>query len=88
MFTVGFKRVDKQKCTKCKLCVTTICPSGAIKLTKENWPKFIEIYCVGCNGCVNLCPTDAIWTYQTRNKKQYNLYKEFILKEIPKNKLT
>jgi Pyruvate/2-oxoacid:ferredoxin oxidoreductase delta subunit len=81
MFTVGFKRVDKKKCTNCALCESVICPSGAIELTKDNYPKFKERYCIGCNGCVNLCPVDAIWTYKTRNKKPYNLYKEFILNE-------
>lgn len=80
-FTVGFKRVDKEKCTKCKLCATKICPSGAITLRVDNTPKFNEFLCVGCNGCVNLCPPDAIWTYQTKNHLQYDLYKKFIFQE-------
>ncbi|NHJ86335.1 MAG: hypothetical protein FK734_12800 [Asgard group archaeon] len=85
LLTVGFKRVDKQICTKCGLCATQICPSNAIKLTEDKTPKFIEFYCVGCNGCVNLCPSDAIWTYQTRNRQAYDVYKNYIL-EVKKDK--
>ncbi|MBD3189489.1 MAG: hypothetical protein GF308_02545 [Candidatus Heimdallarchaeota archaeon] len=81
MLTVGFKRVDKKKCTRCGLCATKICPSEAIYLTNEHLPTFVERRCVGCNGCVNLCPEDAIWTYQTRNRLPYDLYKEYILNE-------
>ncbi|HUT82799.1 MAG TPA: EFR1 family ferrodoxin [Candidatus Bathyarchaeia archaeon] len=79
LLTVGFKRIDKKKCTKCGLCATQICPSKAIKLSENNTPKFIEINCSGCNECVNLCPADAIWTYQTRNRQPYDIYKNYIL---------
>ena len=79
--TVGIKRADKKKCTSCGLCATKICPSNSIRLNKKNQPKFAEIYCTGCNGCVNLCPADAIWTYQTKNRMAYNLYKELILND-------
>ncbi|NHJ49380.1 MAG: hypothetical protein FK733_16440 [Asgard group archaeon] len=82
--TVGIKRVDKEKCNNCKLCATKICPSGAIKLTQDDFPKFNEFKCIGCNGCVNLCPEDAIWTLQTRKRVQYNLYADYILKEKTK----
>jgi Fe-S-cluster-containing hydrogenase component 2 len=79
--TTGFKRVDKEKCTKCKLCAENICPSGAISMGDNNFPKIREIKCVGCQGCVNLCPEDAIWSYSTRNHVQYDYYKEYILRK-------
>ncbi|MHA1212361.1 MAG: EFR1 family ferrodoxin [Candidatus Heimdallarchaeota archaeon] len=79
--TVGLKRVNKDKCTQCGLCATQICPSGAITMTIDDYPKFNEFTCVGCNGCVNLCPEDAIWSIITRKHKQYDLYKTNILKE-------
>lgn len=82
MLTVGFKRVDEKKCTRCGLCATKICPSKAIRLTNDKLPTFVERKCVGCNGCVNLCPEDAIWTYKTRNRLPYDLYKEFIFNEV------
>ena len=78
LLTVGIKRVDKSKCTSCQLCATKICPSSAISMNKNNRPRFNEFLCVGCNGCVNLCPEDAIWTYQTRNHHQYTLYEEYL----------
>lgn len=77
--TVGIKRINKVKCIKCGLCATKICSSGAITMDKDQFPKINEWKCVGCNGCVNLCPEDAIWSYLTRKHIQYNLYKEFIL---------
>ncbi|MFW9923978.1 MAG: EFR1 family ferrodoxin [Candidatus Thorarchaeota archaeon] len=76
---VGWKKVDKNKCNHCGLCESKICPSGAIKLNKNKLPKFNELICVGCSGCVNLCPVDAIWTNNSRNKIQYNLYSKYIL---------
>ncbi|HUT80321.1 MAG TPA: EFR1 family ferrodoxin [Candidatus Bathyarchaeia archaeon] len=78
--TVGRKHVDKEKCTKCQKCATKICPSGAITLSDEKYPIFNEKRCIGCNACVNLCPDDAIWSRRTKHHKQYNLYKEYVLK--------
>ena len=78
-FYVGIKFVNKEKCNNCKLCATRICPSKAISLNKKNQPRFNEFLCVGCSGCVNLCPEDAIWTFRSRNHIQYNLYKDYIL---------
>jgi len=77
--TVGLKYYDKTKCTKCGLCSTKICPSGAITLTSSNTPKFNEFKCVGCNGCVNLCPVSAIWSIRSKNHHPYDLYNRFII---------
>jgi Pyruvate/2-oxoacid:ferredoxin oxidoreductase delta subunit/flavodoxin len=79
-FYVGFKLLDKEKCNSCKLCATKICPSGAITLKRNDMPRFNEFRCVGCSGCVNLCPKDAIWTFRSKNHRQYDLYKDYILK--------
>ncbi|MBN1329991.1 MAG: EFR1 family ferrodoxin [Candidatus Heimdallarchaeota archaeon] len=78
--TVGRKFVDKEKCMKCQKCAIKICPSGAITLSDEKYPLFNERQCIGCNGCINLCPEDAIWSKSTKKHKQYNLYKDYILK--------
>ena len=77
--TAGFKQVDKEKCTKCGLCAKEICPSGAITLDPNGHPKFREISCVGCNGCVNLCPVDAIWSSKSKNHHQYNAFRKYII---------
>ncbi|QEE14520.1 EFR1 family ferrodoxin [Promethearchaeum syntrophicum] len=77
--TVGLKHVDKSKCKMCGLCATTICPSGAITLTVSKIPKFNEWKCVGCNGCVNLCPTTAIWSIRSKNHHPYDHYNKSII---------
>jgi Pyruvate/2-oxoacid:ferredoxin oxidoreductase delta subunit/flavodoxin len=80
-FLVGRKKIDLAKCTKCKLCATKICPSGAITLKENNTPKIDESRCVGCNGCVNLCPTGAIWSRKTRKHQRMTKYSNYILKD-------
>ncbi len=77
--TVGLKHVDKNKCTMCGLCATKICPSGAITLTSSKTPKFNEWKCVGCNGCVNLCPVSAIWSIRSKNHHPYDLHYQLIV---------
>ena len=84
VLTAGIKYVTKEKCTKCNLCETKICPSKAIKIGSKGFPKFNEFLCVGCNGCVNLCPEDAILSLRTRKHKQYKLYRKYILKKEKK----
>ena len=46
--TVGIKRINKEKCTKCNLCATKICPSGAITINNNQYPKINE--CIGINS--------------------------------------
>ncbi|MHA1522224.1 MAG: EFR1 family ferrodoxin [Promethearchaeota archaeon] len=77
--TVGFKQLSKHKCNQCGLCADQICPSGAIRMKSNGYPGFNEFKCVGCNGCVNLCPQDAIWSFQTRNHQQYTSYRKNII---------
>ncbi|MHA1997338.1 MAG: EFR1 family ferrodoxin [Promethearchaeota archaeon] len=77
--TVGFKRVNKEAYNRCGLCAVKICPAGAIQMGSNGYPSFKEMKCVGCNGCVSLCPQDAIWSYMTRNHQSYDVYKEYIL---------
>ncbi|MHA1733405.1 MAG: ATP-binding protein [Promethearchaeota archaeon] len=58
----GKKRVDPLLCTGCGLCATRICPAGAITLDASSRTTFKRFKCIGCEGCVNLCPQLAIWT--------------------------
>lgn len=77
--TVGIKHVDKSICTMCGLCASNICPSGSITLTSSKTPIFNEWKCVGCNGCVNLCPVSAIWSLSSKNHHPYDRYNQFII---------
>lgn len=60
----GFsKRVDEKKCSRCGRCVEMFCPAGAITIDLHSgYPKIRNLRCLGCSGCVNLCPEDAIFT--------------------------
>lgn len=42
-------------CTHCEV----ICPTGAINIT-EMLPSINQSACVGCGGCVGVCPTEAL----------------------------
>lgn len=75
----GIKQVDVSKCTACGLCAKKICPSGAITLDDQNHPLFNQNICIGCSGCVNLCPTLAIWTKAGISKHPYTTYSKYVL---------
>ncbi len=60
-------RVDLQKCTNCGKCEEA-CPTGRIKI--ENFPKTKGL-CIGCYGCINVCPENAIDSIFTKNKNRY-----------------
>jgi indolepyruvate ferredoxin oxidoreductase, alpha subunit len=49
-------RVDEEKCTGCKVCISLGCP--AIEFRDEK--AHINGVCVGCNVCAEICPEDAI----------------------------
>ncbi|MBF0501297.1 MAG: EFR1 family ferrodoxin [Candidatus Riflebacteria bacterium] len=53
--------VKKSLCTRCGICVRQ-CPTGRLKLTP--YPT-ANGNCVGCYGCINSCPLDAINTWFT-----------------------
>jgi len=76
---VGTKTVDAELCTRCGLCATKICPSGAITIGSEGLPEFNERLCEGCQGCVNLCPTLAIGSKMVKGKQPFRTYSSLIL---------
>jgi Ni,Fe-hydrogenase III small subunit/ferredoxin len=60
----GRVSLDAQKCTACRTC-ETVCPSGAIKITKtlEGYEHTIwHNTCCFCGNCAYYCPTGAIFT--------------------------
>lgn len=73
------KKIDRKRCTRCGLCWEIICPSGGIIKTEDGVPKIIHRKCVGCSGCVNLCPSEAIYTNINRNRWPCDLTKKNII---------
>ncbi len=58
MLRVGMlgKRVNADRCSRCGKCAE-LCPTGAIRM--EDLPVFSRD-CMGCFGCINNCPEEAI----------------------------
>ncbi|MGB9630587.1 MAG: thiamine pyrophosphate-dependent enzyme [Candidatus Methanodesulfokora sp.] len=52
-------KVDPEKCSACKLCLTTGCP--AIHISQESKKAEIDpMDCIGCSICSQICPNRAI----------------------------
>lgn len=57
---MGVVTVDREKCTKCGLCVEN-CPFRAWELDEDGFPRQKEQYeCFSCFNCMVPCPADAI----------------------------
>ena len=72
----GRMALDEQKCTACRTC-ETVCPSGAIKITKtlEGYRHTIwHNTCCFCGNCSYFCPTGAI--FQTNDFHTVQLQEE------------
>lgn len=54
-----FPKLNKAKCQKCGLCVST-CRSNAIFQAPEKYPLFIKDLCSTCGACWIVCPHKAI----------------------------
>ncbi len=55
-----FKPVfDKEKCTKCGLCMT-LCPEGCVHETSDDFVAPDYAYCKGCGICAEECPGKGI----------------------------
>ena len=50
--------VDKEKCTKCGLCVI-YCPEASVEMTDAGITVDYN-FCKGCGICANECPVNAI----------------------------
>lgn len=44
--------------SECKHCELS-CPTGAIEIT-ERLPSINQVLCVGCAGCISVCPSEAL----------------------------
>lgn len=76
----GRRRVDQAACTSCRACAELICPVGAINFPQgATYPRIRWRRCVGCSGCLNLCPAGAIYSKRTRARHQYLKYADLVL---------
>ncbi len=64
---MGIKLVDKNKCTQCATCALS-CAARSISL--RPYPVFSN-RCLGCWGCYNICPNEAINTVFTGGRGRY-----------------
>ncbi|MCD6248353.1 MAG: 4Fe-4S binding protein [Hadesarchaea archaeon] len=51
--------LDKDACIECGACVS-LCPTGALSLTKDYSVELVEDKCVYCEICVPSCPVRAL----------------------------
>lgn len=75
----GHKNVDLNLCTRCGLCATKICVSGSITLSDDKTPIIHNGTCIGCGGCVNLCPQLAISSALNKNRHPFTNYASSVL---------
>lgn len=64
-FIMPQKIINKNLCSKCKLCVRN-CPAEAI--VSEDYPVFDEEKCIFCFFCEKICPAKAIECNWKRTK--------------------
>jgi ferredoxin len=57
LFSITRIRIDKQKCTKCGVCMAA-CPLTAAE--GRVYGKILPTDCFSCARCLNVCPVDAI----------------------------
>lgn len=53
--------IDSGKCTNCGVC-TSICLKDALVIGEPHWElNFEPDLCIGCNHCISVCPSQAIY---------------------------
>lgn len=72
--TPDYVKLDRDKCTKCALCVE-LCPADAIELNQE---VRLNGKCQWCLRCVSYCPEQALYY----SKDKYQRYTPVRIEEI------
>jgi ferredoxin len=55
--------INKETCNDCGLC-TSVCKINALNISPPNWELNFDFNkCVGCNNCIEVCPTRSISTF-------------------------
>ncbi len=55
----GYLPVVNEACQPCRVC-ETVCPTGALKLTRDEALTLEVAACIACPACVLSCPTGAV----------------------------
>jgi len=63
-------QVNPEKCTSCGICLKIACPAIEKRYTEgDKWVAYInEPLCTGCSVCAQVCPFDAIYQTNKKNK--------------------
>lgn len=70
-------KIDKDKCTKCGLCVTN-CDCGVLAKDETGYPMTkAEEYCLSCQHCLASCPTGAFNAFGKSSESSI-LNKDFV----------
>jgi indolepyruvate ferredoxin oxidoreductase alpha subunit len=59
--------VDEPLCTQCDACFKVWCP--AITRTESNFPIINPLECTACTVCAQVCPTEAIYPFESNLMK-------------------
>ncbi|MBV4418448.1 nitroreductase family protein [Clostridium tyrobutyricum] len=62
-------KVDKNLCTRCKLCIE-VCPSSVIDINKDGPYALNPDSCIACGQCTAVCPNKAIDNMKSPLSKQ------------------
>jgi uncharacterized Fe-S center protein len=62
--------LNKNKCTKCGLCIE-VCPTGAAQVGDDEYPIYNLDECIGCAQCIGLCPEMALKITWGTNKEPF-----------------
>lgn len=68
-------QVERDKCTKCGLCVN-VC-RGTLDMG-EDGPEVIGDFCIGCGHCVAVCPNSALDHRLAPLRKQIGIEKKML----------
>lgn len=69
-----YVKIDRDRCTKCALCVE-MCPADAVELNQE---VVLNGKCQWCMRCISYCPERALYY----SKDQYQRYRPVKIAEI------
>ena len=62
--------LHRKKCSRCGLCAA-VCPTGAARISKPDYPVYDLALCIGCAQCIALCPELALEIFWNSDMKDF-----------------